>query len=138
MKVTIRVQDKLLQKLTKDLRSELKGALNRAAREGNNYAKAQILGGIKSGRVYQKSNPTRKHQASAPGEAPANDLGLLASSMFWRKGSGLTAYYGNSAPYARFLEFGTRNMAPRPFLRPAARVVEPMLAADVKRIFAGR
>lgn len=91
-----------------------------------------------SGRMYGK------HRASAPGEPPAVDTGRLRGSIStnW-SGSGMakgstegvargedgvgqpdakedmfTVVVGTNVPYASFLEFGTRNMAPRPFMRP--------------------
>lgn len=78
-------------------------------------AKESILSGPKSGRIYGE------HQASAPGEAPANWTGELVAS-------GATRYnraqlYGEvvfTAPYALALEYGTEKMEPRPYLRPAA------------------
>ncbi|RMF08907.1 MAG: HK97 gp10 family phage protein [Alphaproteobacteria bacterium] len=42
-----------------------------------------------------------------------------------------------SAPYARFVEFGTRRMAARPYLGPAARLVWPRLMAALRRIIKG-
>lgn len=36
-----------------------------------------------------------------------------------------------SAPYARFVEFGTRRMAARPFLMPALRFVWPRITAGI-------
>lgn len=40
---------------------------------------------------------------------------------------------GERAPYARFMEFGTRYVAARPFLRPALKHVEVRLADRVER-----
>lgn len=77
-----------------------------------------ILKGPKTGRVYTRRGI--EHQASAPGEAPANDTGRLAQS-------GKTFYHSDNligrvvftTDYAEFLELGTQNMEPRPYLRPA-------------------
>lgn len=75
-----------------------------------------------TGRVYVKSNPRRVHRASAPGQPPATDQGLLAASIGWAlgvDGVGLFAQIGSGLKKARYLELGTRKMAPRPFLRRA-------------------
>jgi HK97 gp10 family phage protein len=83
--------------------------------------------GPKTGIVYQLYNPKRTHQASAPGEAPATDLGGLAMSILVsvpladRRAVELVA----DAPYAVHLEYGTRKMAARPFMRPAVEKVLP-------------
>lgn len=82
--------------------------------------KRSIRTGSKTGRLVRRYNPFRIHQASAPGEAPANDRGMLAASIeadVDPRQFNLTLSAG--APYARELEYGTRNMLPRPFLRPA-------------------
>lgn len=76
------------------------------------------------GRTYRLSNPTREHRASAPGDPPATDLGMLAASINWALGEdakGLFAVVGSGLTKARWLELGTRYMAARPFLRPALR-----------------
>ena len=61
-----------------------------------------------------------RHRASAPGDAPAVDTGRLRQSIsavridtgHWR--------VGTNVEYALYLEFGTRKIAARPFMRPAA------------------
>ena len=35
-----------------------------------------IQTGPKSGRIYERYNPRRTHQASAPGQAPASDIAI--------------------------------------------------------------
>lgn len=68
----------------------------------------------KSGRIYGK------HQASAPGQAPATDSGGLIKSISWRSfNRGLSAETGSNIFYAPFLEDGTNRMDPRPWLQPA-------------------
>lgn len=77
-----------------------------------------------SGRLYKRGpgrNLSATHRASKPGDPPAKDTGRLKSSLVFKM-------YGNSAlvgssitdkPYPMWLEFGTQNMEPRPFLGPA-------------------
>ncbi|MCW6510983.1 HK97-gp10 family putative phage morphogenesis protein [Lichenifustis flavocetrariae] len=56
---------------------------------------------------------------SAPGAAPADPAGTLAAAIGTaREGDG-TAMVNVAAPFAAALEYGTRHMAARPFLRPA-------------------
>jgi hypothetical protein len=74
----------------------------------------------KSGRVYIRRGVA--HQASAPGEAPASDLGTLVSQRETqlipeRLAGRLRFMAGHALP----LELGTRNMEPRPFARRALR-----------------
>jgi len=73
-----------------------------------------ILTGPKTGRVYGA------HQASAPGEAPASDTGQLVNSITTSVDPNtVDGTVGVGAAHGKALEYGTRNMAPRPFARPA-------------------
>lgn len=90
--------------------------------------KLSLQQGARTGRVYQRGGVT--HQASAPGEAPANDTGGLFKSIYHERLSSLTQVVGSRLVYALHLEYGTRRMAPRPFFRPA---VERM-----RQVFDGR
>lgn len=72
----------------------------------------------KSGRLYRRGR-TAMHQASAPGEAPAVDTGFLTNSIQVATTGPLTAEIQIPAEYAAYLEFGTRRMAPRPYVQPA-------------------
>lgn len=58
------------------------------------------------------------HRASKPGDPPAPDTGDLRRSTFMEE-SAERIVVGVQMAYARFLEFGTERMAPRPFMRPA-------------------
>lgn len=70
----------------------------------------------KSGRIYQRRGV--RHQASAPGEAPASDTGRLAgSSDVLPDQPNLSARVNWSASHARPLELGTQSIEPRPFAR---------------------
>lgn len=76
--------------------------------------------GSKSGITYVKSNPSRVHVASAPGEPPATDTGFLASHVYKDiEDSGLTGIVESRASYSASLEFGTSKTAARPFMQPA-------------------
>lgn len=75
--------------------------------------------GPKSGRMYGK------HQASAPGEAPAIDLGALVNSIGVSMQGRLSATVSESSDHAAPLEFGTTRMAPRPHMSPAFERARP-------------
>ena len=66
------------------------------------------------------NNLSATHTASAPGDPPNSDTGNLASSIHMNPGR-LQAVVFSNMKYAPYLEFGTQNMAERPFLWPAAR-----------------
>jgi HK97 gp10 family phage protein len=104
--------------------AEVEKAIVKTAVGIQGHAVQAIQGGPKTGTVYTRSpgqNLSATHRASSPGEAPATDTGRLVSSIIWRM-DGSDALVGSSIrnpPYPKFLEFGTVNMAERPFLRPA-------------------
>lgn len=74
----------------------------------------------KGGRIYVTKRGT--HQASAPGEPPANWYGDLFSGIAsYRVGDyGLVV---SSSAHSGFMEHGTSHIAPRPFMGPAWRKV---------------
>jgi HK97 gp10 family phage protein len=95
----------------------LERALDDAAGLVVRAAKDKVLSPPKSGRIYRRKG--RTHQASAPGEPPANDTGNLVQSIYRRKGVGKERQIVLKAEYAHVLEFGGRHVQPRPFMRPA-------------------
>jgi HK97 gp10 family phage protein len=70
------------------------------------------------------------HVASAPGEKPARYHGALAGGIGVKRGYRRATVFASSS-YAPHLEWGTRNMAPRPFMRPAARKAQAVFAFAV-------
>lgn len=74
--------------------------------------KRLIRQGPKTGRIYTFRG--RRHQASAPGEAPANRSGRLMKSYNYNVHGPFQMEVGQSAPYAGFLEDGTGRIRPRP------------------------
>ena len=94
----------------------IEGAIFDLANETRNLAVAGISGGSKTGRTYRRGNVT--HIASAPGQYPASDRGMLAGSIRAII-SGTTAIVGTNVAYGPMLEFGTSRMAARPWLLPS-------------------
>lgn len=85
----------------------------------------KIRSNRKTGRVYTKRLGGRivLHRASAPGEYPANFTGNLAKNIKYRPINSDKLEFGVSSKlnYGKFLERGTFNMKPRPFLLPTIR-----------------
>jgi hypothetical protein len=92
------------------------------------------LSGNRSGRTYFVPGTKTTYIASSPGEAPATATGQLKQNVTTSiEGAGktTTGYVGirgdainkvtgdNVGEYAICLEFGTRKMAPRPWLKPS-------------------
>lgn len=93
---------------------------------------AESMAGPKSGRMYEN------HQASAPGEAPAIDTGLLANSQVAEMTGITSAIAGFAAEYAPHLEFGTARMQARPFLSPAVEAESAAFVEKLKGLFRAR
>lgn len=103
-------------------------------------AELEVLKGQRSGRIYRK--PYTKHAtytASAPGESPARRTGNLR--MHWNgqvksgniSDSGVTviAQLESQEMYAEDLEYGTKKIAPRPFIEKIKREAEP----EIRKIY---
>lgn len=110
-----------LSKITKRLseleplqRKELKIALGESVLAVHGDAVKSILEHQSSGEVYGK------HTASKPGFAPNSDTGRLVRGIDWTVDeSTLTGQVGTNVKYGAWLEFGTKDMEPRPWLLPA-------------------
>lgn len=109
---------KALREFSINADREIADAVNGTAQNIRTSAVKSILRGPKTGATYKKANPKRTHKASAPGQAPATDTGRLAGSIR-ADVSGRKAEVYTDAKYAAPLEFGTRDIEPRPFMVPA-------------------
>lgn len=110
---------KSLARVSSKFESEATALVNRTAQNIRNTAVRSIQKHSSSGVTYEKYNPRRSHVASAPGQPPNTDTGRLAGSIRAVMSGTPTAYVDALADYAVHLEFGTRNMAARPFMTPA-------------------
>jgi HK97 gp10 family phage protein len=95
---------------------ELDKAIKRFAMDVRNTAVKGISQGARHGRLYRRRRVT--HQASAPYEYPKTDTGRLVNSIR-TDFSYLTAEIGSDVNYSQYLETGTANMQPRPWLEPS-------------------
>jgi len=112
---------------------EIAQIVNGTAQNIRTHAIKSVQRGTKSGTVYEKTSPNRTHRASAPGEAPATDTGLLANSIK-AEIDGKKAEIVADTEYAAWLEFGTQKMQPRPFMFPAMEKERPKWEARLSRI----
>lgn len=79
----------------------------------------QILNEPKFGREYRTRDSEgvqRIHRASAPKQTPALLTGEYFEAVFYKPHGANGLEFGNTAPYASFLELGTPKMKPRPGL----------------------
>ena len=102
--------------------------------EVRNTAVQGITEGNKSGRTYTRRGIS--HTASAAGEYPAADTGVLHTNIFTDVDSnGLGGSVESRAKYSEFLEFGTSKMAARPFMQPSAEATRPKLRRRLRELF---
>lgn len=68
------------------------------------------------------------HRASAPGQPPASDTGNLAAQLGHEMGHDPDGVINediyDDAAYSLYLELGTTEMEPRPYLRPALDILK--------------
>lgn len=136
MKIRLTGADELRKALAEfsiNADKELADVVRGTAQNIRTHAIKSIQRGTKSGIEYQKYSPRRKHRASAPGEAPATDTGRLTNSIQADiQGKQATVY--TNLEYAPWLEFGTQEMEPRPFMVPAMEKERPRFEQRLNRI----
>lgn len=135
-----------VEALAGDVRDEAKRLINNTEKTGRIYGAetdvAFTAGGADvafTAHAGKKLGDDKVHQASAPGEAPANEHGDLAASIATKQVGDLSWEIVVSDDAALALEFGTQTagrsknvaIAPRPFLGPALESVRPTLEAVV-------
>jgi phage gpG-like protein len=84
-------------------------------------------------RVYKRGKSGKTHRSSAPGEAPAPDTGRLMNSVrtkSFRKGY----IVGTHLAYGRYLEYGTKRIDQRPWLRPSAQEEGPRFKKRLRKL----
>ena len=123
-----------LKKVSERSLELVKHAVFKGVADVEKEAKLSIQRGGKSGVVYQKYNPKRKHKYSAPGEPPPSDTGFLVSNIKrFIDGDGLGGEVRSRAFYSKFLEFGTSKMLPRPFMFPALEKNRQKIITRIKK-----
>lgn len=117
---------------TRELTDEAIKAVRRGAARIQGDAVQSIQQSPPTGKTYKRGNIL--HQASSPGNPPRTDTGrLVQSGRVDAKPDGADVVF--AVDYAKYLEseYGTRHMAPRPFLAPAAERNAERLAEEVGR-----
>lgn len=116
--------------LPRETEKQVQDAVVSSVLDIHGTARKLVQRGPKTGNVYRKSNPDRRHQASKGGEAPATDTGGLVNSLYFDVEL-LSGTVGSHLAYAAYLEHGTRQIEARPYLVPS---VETNRTKVVKRI----
>lgn len=146
------VKGQLGKELLAELKADVEPIVAAAAQSYVAHAR-EMLSRRGTGRWYNRYIKTRRragrdivaHQASSPGDPPAIDQGKLQKSIRatkprWR-GWACYARIGSRLPQASVLEFGGRVgkgvvLKPRPYMRPAEKMVARELDARLERLTA--
>lgn len=127
----------------------VKQEMNLGGTQLENFMRTSIQRTTTSFRTYRRRGVV--HRSSKPGSPPNTDTGLLARSintMVLASKNKLTLSTGVRSKkrnkfsripvvrYAKWLEYGTRGMAKRPFVGPAFRKFEPKILARIKKAMA--
>jgi HK97 gp10 family phage protein len=107
---------KNLQKYGSEKEKRVQGAIDLTAQLVRTDAIRSMKSSPASGDTYKRR--TVSHTASSTPNPPRIDTGRLANSIKALVGK-LEAFVGTNVKYGPHLEFGTRNMDPRPWLFPA-------------------
>ena len=114
-------------KLSKLAGSDVEKAARRVLYVGADMIRAHAFREISRGSVSGKG-----HVASAPGDYPNRDTGVLQAGLEAKVTGPLEAEVSSNAPHAAPLETGTSKMAARPHMRPARDAKAP----EINRLFA--
>ena len=130
-----------LGRLGEQITDAVKDAVHAAGYDYRNKVRLAMVNSPRSGRIYRRRSVV--HRASAPGEPPAPDTGMLLGSIQITRQEDRPPFIeiGSTVVYARSLEFGSRHVAPRPAWTPAAeetRAGLPRLIVEFVRRAMGR
>lgn len=104
-----------LDRITRKHKKAIRDSSFDIGRKSRKDTRRNILTGRKTGVTYNVSG--KVHQASAPGESPANMTRKLARSVDYDVRGHKQVEFGYKELYGEFLEEGTRYMDKRPNLR---------------------
>lgn len=96
----------------------------------------ETLSGKRSGITYHVPGTRRTYTASAPGQPPAQATGQLRQlikTSVKSEGKKIIGAVGTDAKHGKPLEYGTKNMAPRPWLRVSFEKALPQVKSILSR-----
>lgn len=131
-KVTLKFHIKEVVKAIEDTASK---RMAEAANEVRNTV-LDTLSGARSGRTYYVPGTRRQYTASAPGQPPATATAELRQSIqvsVGGEGRDVVGIVGTDTIQGKMTEFGTRNMAPRPWLRISFEKTMPKIKSILGR-----
>lgn len=101
-----------IENLDKSIPRNLRNGLYTVGKLLRSTASQNILKRGRKGRIYRIRG--RKHTASVAGESWANLTGAARRGLMYKVQSSSELLFGNTVKRAKWLEDGTKRMAPRP------------------------
>ena len=119
IRIDVRTKYNHIPIIAAQIRPAVSQVVKKTAYDVEADVKTEMAERPKHGRLYGSHSRGMGllHQASAPGEAPAVDTGLLINSIQVENVTDLTSTVGTNVEYATPLEFGSRRIAARPVWR---------------------
>lgn len=125
---------------TREVTKAIDDAASKKMAEATQVVRTQVLetlSGSRSGRTYYVPGTRRTYTASAPGEPPATATAELRQNIkiaVEGEGKKVIGYVGTDKIQGKMLEFGTKNIVARPWLRISFEKAQD----KVKSIFGSR
>jgi len=119
MSIIVNITQNMLPAILRDSPAKLDRGIEALAEMGRGQA-VILLNTQTSGTREIRRTPTRTVTVSQAGDAPNTDTGFLAASITVQPAGHLARVIAVGAEYGEWLEFGTENMAARPFMTPMA------------------
>lgn len=83
---------------------------------------------------YSQAGNAYNHVAASAGQAPNTDTGVLVRSVAVEKVGNAHYEIGSNIDYSEWLELGTTNMLPRPWLFPALEEKKNTLRPNIHKV----
>lgn len=125
------IKQNRLKEISDELRKQAVETAYAAASMASTQMKIEMAK-PKRGRTYKRGRRGR-HVASAPGEAPAVDMGHLINTIQvirMQDGAAVSVDAESAMP----LEFGSAHFAPRPFFGPATKKAGQWYFVELRRL----
>lgn len=127
--IDVAYKNDVLERLIENLGPDVDDWLNGLAHQGEAIVK-QSFGDSPDGREYKRRGVV--HVASVAGHPPNVDLGNLRASIHVVRVGFLHYMISDGVLYGIYLEDGTENIDPRPFMNPMIMELSAIIGADLK------
>ncbi len=128
---SISPKKKVLEQKLEEVREAANTAVFQGVVEMTLALHAEAVKGVmkqSAGERQTRYNPKREVVASKPGQPPNIDFGVFVKSIqFEVDATNRVGYVGTNDKRGPWFEFGTKDMAPRPWLAPALAKAAPKL-----------